>query len=374
MHRSKFTDEALDDLRGLPKSARNALKREFKQKIHADPVGCSEPLVKPLSGPLEFFRSFHFRNYRVVYRVSVSPSLELGRVPKGVTTATCAKIKLNPDLKKGDFRTIRGFILSTRRHYENSPITEAVIDIRAEFASVPSLDSLASVQDRIKSDYPLRQDLMQVEGQFSLGPEVGAKATKIQLGFRFSSKDGRYILQARANGFTFSRLHPYENWDSLRDEARRMWDIYRGVTNPLRVTRVAVRYINRVDMPAPVAELSDYFRTFPEVSHEMPQMMNGYIMQLLIPVEDVGGTLSLIEASVPAPRPGVGSINLDIDLFTESSQFDSEDKMWDLLERFRHKKNEIFEGCITDKARELFGPIIKRGDDAGTSSHTNKSA
>ena len=65
LYRSKFTDEALDDLRGLPKSARNALKREFKQKIHADPVGCSEPLT----GPLESFRSFHFRNYRVIYPI-----------------------------------------------------------------------------------------------------------------------------------------------------------------------------------------------------------------------------------------------------------------------------------------------------------------
>jgi addiction module RelE/StbE family toxin len=65
LYRSKFTDEALDDLRKLRKNVRNALKREFKQKIHTDPIGCSEPLT----GLLESFRSFHFRNYRVVYRV-----------------------------------------------------------------------------------------------------------------------------------------------------------------------------------------------------------------------------------------------------------------------------------------------------------------
>jgi len=65
LYRSKFTGEALDDLRRLPKNVRNALKREFKRKIHADPIGCSEPLT----GPLKSLRSFHFRNYRVVYRV-----------------------------------------------------------------------------------------------------------------------------------------------------------------------------------------------------------------------------------------------------------------------------------------------------------------
>ena len=65
MYTSKFTDEALENLRGLPKNVRNALKKEFEKKIHINPVGCSEPLT----GVLERYRSFHYRDYRVVYRV-----------------------------------------------------------------------------------------------------------------------------------------------------------------------------------------------------------------------------------------------------------------------------------------------------------------
>lgn len=65
MYSSKFTSDALEDIRALPKNVRNALKREFEKKIHRDPVACSEPLIGPLAG----FRSFHFRDYRVIYRV-----------------------------------------------------------------------------------------------------------------------------------------------------------------------------------------------------------------------------------------------------------------------------------------------------------------
>ena len=65
MYVSKFTDDAVRDIRALPKNVRNALKREFEKKIHRNPVACSEPLT----GPLAAFRSFHFRNYRVIYRV-----------------------------------------------------------------------------------------------------------------------------------------------------------------------------------------------------------------------------------------------------------------------------------------------------------------
>jgi mRNA-degrading endonuclease RelE of RelBE toxin-antitoxin system len=62
---SKFTDEAVENIKQLPKNVKNALKKEFEKKIHVDPIGCSEPLT----GLLEGFRSFHFEHYRVVYKV-----------------------------------------------------------------------------------------------------------------------------------------------------------------------------------------------------------------------------------------------------------------------------------------------------------------
>jgi mRNA-degrading endonuclease RelE of RelBE toxin-antitoxin system len=65
LFRSYFTAGALRDIKALPKNVRNSLKKEFKNKIHVDPVGCSEPLT----GLLQDFRSFHHREYRVVYRV-----------------------------------------------------------------------------------------------------------------------------------------------------------------------------------------------------------------------------------------------------------------------------------------------------------------
>ncbi len=65
MYRSKFTDEALENIRELPKNIRNSMKREFQKKIHVNPATCSEPLT----GVLEGFRSFHIGEYRIVYRV-----------------------------------------------------------------------------------------------------------------------------------------------------------------------------------------------------------------------------------------------------------------------------------------------------------------
>jgi mRNA-degrading endonuclease RelE of RelBE toxin-antitoxin system len=65
LYRSVFTDDALNDVKRLPKNVRNALKKEFEKKIHVDPLSCSEEL----SGILGHYRSFHYGDYRVVYRV-----------------------------------------------------------------------------------------------------------------------------------------------------------------------------------------------------------------------------------------------------------------------------------------------------------------
>jgi mRNA-degrading endonuclease RelE of RelBE toxin-antitoxin system len=65
VYRSRFTSQALEAIKRLPKNLRNSLKREFTQKIHINPIEYSEAL----SGPLEAFRSFQYRDYRVVYQV-----------------------------------------------------------------------------------------------------------------------------------------------------------------------------------------------------------------------------------------------------------------------------------------------------------------
>ena len=65
MYAAKFTPDAAKDIRRLPRNTRNALRKQFRNVILKDPVGCSEELGGPLTG----FRSFHFRRYRVICRV-----------------------------------------------------------------------------------------------------------------------------------------------------------------------------------------------------------------------------------------------------------------------------------------------------------------
>jgi mRNA-degrading endonuclease RelE of RelBE toxin-antitoxin system len=61
----KFTTDGLDDVKALPKGDKNALKTELIKKLSINPKQCGEPLLPPLGG----WYSFHYLEYRVIYRV-----------------------------------------------------------------------------------------------------------------------------------------------------------------------------------------------------------------------------------------------------------------------------------------------------------------
>jgi len=61
----KFTKDAVEDIKALPRNIKNALRKQLEKKVQRDPIGCSQELTEPLAG----FRSFHFGDYRVIYKV-----------------------------------------------------------------------------------------------------------------------------------------------------------------------------------------------------------------------------------------------------------------------------------------------------------------
>jgi uncharacterized protein (TIGR04255 family) len=237
------------------------------------------------------------------------------------------------------------------KHYAKAPLTEAILDIRVELSSEIGPSRLVEVFHGQEETYSKQEEIFIVHGQMSVGPQISARQTSN--GYRFVSKDGREIFQARLDGFTFHRLAPYQAWELFRDEARRLWNAYKSIAAPKNVTRIGVRYINRIDLPLPIADFKDYLRTVPEVSPSMPQGLSGYFMQLQIPQVDLNAKLVLNQALIPPPAPKMVSVLLDIDLFSDSDLPTDEQGLWERFEGFRNRKNKVFEACITERVRRL---------------------
>jgi uncharacterized protein (TIGR04255 family) len=241
----------------------------------------------------------------------------------------------------------------TRPHYDKAPILEAVIDFRVAAGGELALAALGTLDLSLKSEYPTRDGIKEQAVAFVAGGAEPAVSSK-DIGFRFTSADKKRVLQFRTTGFTFSRLPPYQSWEPFCTEARQLWKLYAAARRPELVTRIAVRYVNRLELPLPIADFKDYLRNVPEVSGNLPQGLSGFVLQLKIPQPDLpGGMLILNQGLLDSPDPNVAAVLLDVDLFHEARFKPDSDGIWDALEVLHQRKNDVFEASITDKTREL---------------------
>src|SRR5437899_1973035 len=137
------------------------------------------------------------------------------------------------------------------RHYPNAPIAEAILDIRVSLPGETPLDQLSQVNAETADAFPTQREAIAVTGQFTVGPQVSSSTTQSRNGYVFVSEDERSVFQARLDGFSFSRLAPYEDWSSFRAAAHRQWSAYRTELDPTTIDRVALRYVNRINLPLP---------------------------------------------------------------------------------------------------------------------------
>ena len=238
-------------------------------------------------------------------------------------------------------------------HYAKTPITEATIDIRVALPDGANMVQLTELTQRLLKQFPESMPVYERELFLQVEAEGQSSDKTEQVGFRLMSADKHKIAHIQLNGLAFSLLYPYDRWEPFRDDARGLWETYREVLRPTRITRVAVRYINRLDIPHESVELKKYLRTVPEISEDLSQTVLSYFMQLVIPQEDILATAVINQAIVPPPTPETTSVILDIDLFREKDIPDSDEGIWAVFEQLREGKNKIFKACLTPDAEEL---------------------
>jgi len=240
----------------------------------------------------------------------------------------------------------------------NAPIVEAILDIRVRFQTPPDVRHLESFQDAIRTRYPVKLGRVRFEAEV----RVEALTQSVQQGVRRSGPDGfmfkdsaqKRTVQVRSDGFTFNWLHPYDTWEVLRDEAREHWERYRETFKPEAVIRVALRYINRIELPLPLNDFGDYIKTQPVIAPGLPQGLQMFFMRLEVE-EPQRGFIGIVTETIEPQSIGAGRLPLifDIDAIRETTFDPTDPLVWGTLEQLRDFKNELFFGSITDKTKEL---------------------
>jgi uncharacterized protein (TIGR04255 family) len=243
--------------------------------------------------------------------------------------------------------------VATQRHLPNAPITEAVIDIQVE----PTPDSSFSDFEKAVEplDFGYRQAGAVVSGLFSMTTDASGSAqssgTAERIGVRLHSNDDQYVVLARVNGLSVSRLPPYENWERLEAEARRVWDLYLRRLRPRKVTRIATRYINNLKLPMESGQdLSTFFDTVTELPPAVPQTITSFLQTFQLVDSQSNGTARLGVVWDGKGLSGNVPVILDVDAFVQESFDPGAEAIWIRLRQLRDLKNRCFFGVLTEEA------------------------
>jgi uncharacterized protein (TIGR04255 family) len=244
-------------------------------------------------------------------------------------------------------------------HLRNAPIVEAVIDFRARPNVIWDQERIAAVvRERLK-EFPEVQPLRGWEQQFQTEPGKTIEGSTRDLGWIgmiLKSTDNLRVAQIHREGVSYSRLKPYPNWSIFSREAVELWELYRELTGPLEISRIGVRYINRIDIPITGADLGKYFRQPPQSPPGVTIPFSHFVYSDVFSIVEMECSIRLVRTIQP-PLPPVNTspgLIVDIDVSTTKALPTDDDIVVQRLTEMRWWKNKIFFATITDNLQRQF--------------------
>jgi len=248
--------------------------------------------------------------------------------------------------------------MTESRNLKNAPITEAIIDFRAKLSSKFKPEAFLELKETVGDRFPVTQERKLFTGQlkFKKGePQPPFAEYQGIHGYFFRSENNIKVAQFRIDGFTFSRLKPYTNWEEMFGEARELWKMYREIAQPESLTRIAVRYINHINIPLPIDDLSDYFTAPPKLPINVQGVLSGFLSKVVVYDPKTNVSTNIVQALEKSTKPDKHiTVVLDIDSFKTGDFKAKNGEMWDVFEKLHNIKNNIFFSSITNKTDRLF--------------------
>jgi uncharacterized protein (TIGR04255 family) len=269
-----------------------------------------------------------------------------------------SRVKAESKRKMTQFATIKIDPSEKFETLPKAPIVEAVIELRCKPTVPLEANSLTSAVKAELPDYPKvdSQDEFEQGVKFEIGKPPQASQSTAWKGLRLQSEDQKHIVQFNKDGFVFSRLQPYENWEKFSKEAFRLIGIYQDIAKANEWTRVGLRFINRFSLAPQESEFEQFLHSPPSPPKDLNLPFLGFLHHEMFAVPGHRYGTNIIRTIQPPidPLTAGPAIILDIDVFTVENTIIESDNLRNRLGEMRWLKNKIFFGSVTPKAIESF--------------------
>jgi uncharacterized protein (TIGR04255 family) len=243
------------------------------------------------------------------------------------------------------------------RHLKNAPIVEALFDIQVQTSPDLSITSLKeSFTKLVEPEYPSSEEIRAMEGfiNFSAqGPQ--SRVTDLgSIGYMYRNESRTRAIQFRRNGFTFSQLKPYESWESLLEHSQRWWGSYSQIIPEKTVTRIALRFINRLELPGDCKDIHTYLPYAPKVPLKGDYPIAEFVDRIVFQNQATGAKCIFTQVLEPSSKDGFLNIVVDIDAFYEVGDRSDSIDLWAKFLELREFKNDVFYRGVSKRAWERY--------------------
>ena len=251
------------------------------------------------------------------------------------------------------------------QQYPNPPVREVVCEFRYEENGAWDGASPGMVYAALRDEFPRRL----VEGRPAPPPELSAQVSRVlppgiqqvglqvvpELPLRFWREgDESGVFSVAPYRLAVSHFRPYPCWEGFKELILKGVEAYQGVLNPTNVSRIGLRYINDVNVGQLPVRLEEFFNFYPFVGTTVGRDLSRFHCLVQMPFEDGRDSLLLQMVSKPPSEEQGVEVVLDLDYFLAPQNHLELDETTEWLERAHTNLQGVFEGCLTESARELF--------------------
>ncbi len=212
----------------------------------------------------------------------------------------------------------------------------------------------------VESEFPIRRQF----NPFQIEVSAGTEGTSVQnvVGnverMQFARQDEGALIQIGPNTVSVNHLKPYSSWETFKQMIGRALEVYRQVANPQAISRIGLRYINRLEFPGfRSVDIERFLLAAPAVPSAVPQTFSSWLQRVEIPFIEANGLLVLQSSSVREEGQRNVAFLLDLDFITLQPELAKLDSAMEWVERAHDEVEKTFEACITDEARQLLGEV-----------------
>ncbi|MGH8065711.1 MAG: TIGR04255 family protein [Candidatus Entotheonellia bacterium] len=240
------------------------------------------------------------------------------------------------------------------KKYRNPPLIEALVEFRILPDSPWDLTVHGLIYEKIKKTFPHKEQRLIQEVDIKQGPKGIEQQVHVSERSFFFTNDKTMFVQIGQHLLAINCLRPYPTW---REFKPRIEEAFNALLNSIDVkglAKISHRAINRIEVPLSPINLGDFFEFRPFLGTRLPRNMRSFILGCVLPFFNERDLCKVQLTTGAADTPSHSAFLLDIDYFLAKPEDLPVDNALVWVEEAHENVNNIFEGCVTDRLREVF--------------------